>query len=111
MEGFLYYCRAVSKDAEIFYENIICITSYYIPKDIRVSKSNLHLLWVVIIFGFVIMNPNAPNLGYYSSYYKYFIASGQTMCIKSISRILVIIKCTFIYFHLCILMKFKLARI
>jgi hypothetical protein len=33
------------------------------------------------------------------------------MCIKSISRILVIIKCTFIYFHLCILMKFKLARI
>jgi len=110
MEGFLYYCRVVSKDAENFYENMIYITSYSIPKDIGVSKCNLHLLWVVIIFGFVIMNPNAPNLGYYLSYYKYFITSGQTMCIKSILGILVIIICTFICFHVYILMKFKVAR-
>jgi hypothetical protein len=57
-----------------------------------------HLLWVIIIFSFVIMSPNVPNLGYFSSYYEYLTINGQTMCIKSKSRILVI-RCICIYFH------------
>jgi hypothetical protein len=62
-------------------------------------------------FGFVTTSPNVPNLGYCSGYYKYLIASGQTMCIKLILGILVVIIHIFIYFHLCISMKFKVARI
>jgi hypothetical protein len=50
--------------------------NYFIPKDVRASKCNLHLLWVAIVFGFVITNPSVPNLGYYSSSNIFFIAGG-----------------------------------
>jgi hypothetical protein len=64
VEGFLYYCKATNKDAKISYDDTIYIMNHFIPKDVGISKCNLHLLWVTTIFGFVIMSPNVSNLGY-----------------------------------------------
>ncbi len=100
MEGFLYYCKATNKDAENSYEGTICIISYFVPRDVGIFECNFHLLWVATIFRFVIMSPNVPNLGYCSSYYSYLIIGGQTMHIKSISHILVVVKYTCICFQL-----------
>jgi hypothetical protein len=64
VEGFLYYSKATNKDVKISYDDTIYIMSRSIPKDVKVSKCNFHLLWVITIFNFVITSPNASNLGY-----------------------------------------------
>ncbi len=89
-----------TKDYKISYDDTIYIMNHSIPKDVGISKCNLHFLWVTTIFGFVITSPNASNLGYWSSHYGYLIANGEVTCIKSNSRVLVVVKCTCIYFHL-----------
>jgi len=38
VEGFLYYCKDVSKDVKKSCENVICITNHFVPKDIGISK-------------------------------------------------------------------------
>jgi hypothetical protein len=50
--------------------------NHFVLGNYGVSKYNLHVLWETIIFGFVIMSPNVPNLGYCSNYYKYIITNG-----------------------------------
>jgi hypothetical protein len=40
MEGFLYYCKVVSKGVKNSCENMICIKNNFIPKDIGISKCN-----------------------------------------------------------------------
>ncbi len=100
MKKFLHYCRVINKDVKNSLKNAICIMIHYVPIVVSVLECTLHLLWATIIFTFVITNPNVPNLGYCSSYYKYLIVNGQAMCTKTKSRILVDFKCTCIYFHL-----------
>ncbi len=100
MEEFLYYCRVASKDVKISCENAMCIMNHFVLGNYGVSKYNLHVIWETIIFGFVIMSPNVPNLGYCSSYYKYIITGGQVMSIKSKSKVSVLVRCTCVCFHL-----------
>jgi hypothetical protein len=111
MEGFLYYCKVASKDVKNSYEDTICIISYFVPRDIGMSKCNLHLLWVATVFGFVIISPSVPNLGYCSSYYRYLIIGGQTMHIKSFLGILLVVKYTCICFQLMHFSELKLPKL
>jgi hypothetical protein len=40
VEGFLYYCKVVSKDVKTSWENMICVINQFVPKDIGISKCN-----------------------------------------------------------------------
>ncbi len=63
------------------------------PRDTKILKGNLHLLWVTTIFTFFITTSNVQNLGYCSSYYEYLVINGAFA------------------FNLCISIKFEMVKI
>jgi hypothetical protein len=112
-KDFCIIARLATRMLKNSYKDAICKTNNFVPRDIRVLKCNLHLLWETSIFSFVNRSPNLPNLGYGSSYYYIYItANGQTMCTKSKSRVSrLLLDALASTFTFCISMKSKVAKI
>jgi hypothetical protein len=57
------------------------------------------MLWITTNFTFVFQSASGPKLGHDLSNCQSIVSYCQTMCFKPNLKVLVIVKCSYFYFH------------